>query len=168
MVEIVDYFAGFFSGLLVSIVVSYVQFWLSKKTLTLEMEQNEKNLKLQLLHDDRNKALAELFKIIDTEYKSYFDFEKAVETFLGSLSGAFIPSEIAKDIRGEFLKIGGKLDSIGPPPMSEAEEEHWEKQFEEYYESLPAEDRVEMEVKNMTQAFKSKIKERIKENINAM
>jgi hypothetical protein len=168
MVEIIDYFAGFFSGLLVSVIVSYVQFWFSKKTLSMEIEQNEKNLKLQLLHDDRNKALAELFKIIDREYKSYFDFQSAVESFLGSLSGAFIPSEIAKDIRGEFLKIGGKLDSIGPPKPSEAEEEHWEKQFEKYYQSLPYEDRVGMEVKNMTQAFKSKIKERIRENINAM
>ena len=44
MVEIVDYFAGFFSGLLVSVIVSYVQFWLSKKTLSMKLEQNEKNL----------------------------------------------------------------------------------------------------------------------------
>jgi hypothetical protein len=39
MVEIVDYFAGFFSGLLVSVIVSYVQFRLSKKTLSLQMER---------------------------------------------------------------------------------------------------------------------------------
>ena len=133
----------------------------------MEIEQNEKNLKLQLIHDDRNKALAELFKIIDREYKSYFDFESAVECFLDSLSGAFIPSEIAKDIRGEFLKIDGKLESIGPPEMSEAEEEHWEKQFEEYYKKLPYENKVEMDVKNMTQAFKLRIKERIREKIGA-
>jgi hypothetical protein len=92
MVEIVDYFAGLFSGLLVSVIVSYVQFWFSKKKLSMEIEQNEKNLKLQLFHDDRNIALAELLKIIDREYKSRFDFEKAVESFLGSFSGAFIHS----------------------------------------------------------------------------
>lgn len=168
MVDIIDYFAGFISGLLVSVIVSYLQFWFSKKTLGIELAQNEKNLKLQLLHDDRNKALSELFKIIDKQYKSYFDFEKAIETFLASLSGAFIPSETAKFVRGEFLKIGGKLASIGPPELSEAEEEHWEKEFEEYYKRLPEEERVELEVKNMTQAFKANLKERIRKHISAM
>jgi hypothetical protein len=168
MVEIIDYFAGFISGLLVSVIVSYVQFWFSKKTLNMELEQNERNLKLQLTHDDRNKAFAELFRLMDRKYKSYFEFQSAVESFLNSLSGALIPSEIARDIRQEFLKIGAKLDEIGPPEPSPEEEEHWERQFEEYYESLPIEERVETEAKNMTQAFKSAIKEQIRKKMSTI
>jgi len=168
MVEIIDYAAGFLSGLLVSIIVAYLQFWFSKKTLLMELDQNERNLKLQLIHDDRNKALAELYSIMDRKYKSFFEFQSAVESFLNGVSGAFIPSEIARDIRGEFLKIGAELDKIGPPEPSPEEEEHWEEQFEEYYRRLPVEERIEEDVRNMTRAFKSQIKEKIRKKISTL
>jgi len=51
---------------------------------------------------------------------------------------------------------------------SEAEMEHWEEQFEEYYKSLPYEEQVETDAKNMTQAFKRRIKHRMREKINAL
>lgn len=161
-----DFSLGVFSGLLAAVVGAYFQDRSTKATLRLQQAQDEKNLKLQLLHDDRTEARKALYQVIDMKYESYRKFERGVQDFLQGVTGGLIPAKIADDVRAELTRLNKKLESIEPPEPSDAEVEHWDEDYAEFLASLPPEERVEYEVNSMAEAFKSRIKKVIREDMS--
>ena len=166
MVEYIDYLAGFFSGVLVTIIASYLHFYFSKKTLRLQLEQTEKNLKIQLLHEDRKKALRELFQILNTKHKTYSDFKKAIDPFLEGLSGAFLPQELLKELRKEIYDIDVfLLVELGQGPSAE-EEDQWMEEFYQQLEKMSPEERAQFELEQRFSGLKSKMKALTRKHIS--
>ena len=133
------------------------------------MEQQERNLKIQLLHEDKNKALSELYQIIFQESRNYNDFQWVIGDFFNSHVGSYIPEKVAKDILSEIKRINERADT-NAPPINDEELEHDEEQWEDYFKSLPYDDeiRIEHDVKNMTFTFTLRIKDLIRDNLNEL
>jgi hypothetical protein len=162
---LIGLFSGLISGVLISLVAAFLQDNSARKTLKIQLEQEEKNLKIQLLHDDKNKALTKLYEISNMKYANDYEFLSEVENFLDGPSGGFIPSQTTRELKAELKIIDEKLDLIGPPEPSEAEDEYNERQMEEYYKTLSVEEQVEHEVKNRTFALKSVIKKLVSKDL---
>ena len=154
-------FSGLISGVVITLIAAYLQNKNAKETLKIQLAQDEKNLKLQLLHDDKTKALTKLFEIGDEKYEKDYQFLNVLRDFLNGPLGGFIPSQTAKELNEELKVIDELADSLGPPEPSEAEDEYYEQQMEEYYKTLPPDEQIEHEIKNRISALKSNIKKTV-------
>ena len=87
------------------------------------LDQADKNLKTQLLYEDKKQALMNLQKIID-ETKS-FKLKNKINTFLHSFEGNYIPNEVIRNIKNEIKELDEYYEQNSPYPSSEMrEEEH--------------------------------------------
>lgn len=88
-----QFILGLTSGLVLAIIGSVITFLIQsrlqkeqfkheKSNLELQQKQNETNLKLQLSHEEQKRAIEELFKIINSDIKSYRDMRTKLLEFL--------------------------------------------------------------------------------------
>jgi|SRR3989338_791255 len=121
----------------------------NKKTL----RQSEKNLKIQLIHNDVNNAIRNLHRcVIHNKNKSFGDFEKDVNDYLDSYEGLLVPNNIRKLIKSNFSDLNKKSDDFysflkQPEPSDEEILKHEEEVYEEKMSMEPHE-RFELELKD--------------------
>ena len=153
------------TGVVIAIITQVVAHFLSKRNLNAQREHSLKLASMQLHHKDRTEAFLKLDEVIKKTYKSFSEFQKAVNEFLNGSSGLFLPEKLVVDLRKELSDIDHYLtekeyEIMGPPP------EYPEEEYQEWMQSLDPFEEVDMEVKNKLSTLKRDMKDKIKKNIS--
>lgn len=130
--------------------------------LNRQLEQSERNLMLQLLHQDQKRAIEELWSIIHSDVKNYSKMRERLSAFLDSVTGYYLPSDIQTTIRREIYDADRFLDKLAveigvAPPM-----EFDERDYEEWYKSLPPEELLALGESETYNRFKFQLKGKLR------
>lgn len=155
--------AAVVGGLAGSIVTLIAVRWSTLKSI----KAAEKGLRTQLIYEDKKKALAELFRLVDQEYDTYPKFKAKVYSFLGGLESEFLPAELKSAIRTKFYELDKFMGDSGlaQPPPSDEELKSWLEDYEESFKELSYWGQVEHEFEERLSKIKSSIKRLISQHI---
>lgn len=89
----------------------------SKSNVRLEKQlvQSEKNLRIQLLHEDQKRLLSRIHQIMTGEV-SLKDKEIKIERIFDSISGEVLPFEFKQEFREKVRSFWKELEKIDPQP----------------------------------------------------
>ena len=152
-------FGGFAGSLMTLIAVR----WSTLKSL----KAAEERLRTELLYEEKKKALRELYRLIDQEYKTYAEFKAKVTSFLTGLESEFLPVELKNAIRTKFYELDKFLEDSGlvPPPPSDEEINSWIKDYEDSLKYYSNWERAELEFRDRFGALKGSIKRLVSQHI---
>ncbi len=155
--------AAIVGGLAGSILTLIAIRWSTLKSI----KAAEKGLRTQLIYEDKKKALTELFRLANQEYKTYPEFKAKVSSFLEGLESEFLPAELKSAIRTKFYELDKFMEDSGlaPPPPSDEELKSWLEGYEESFKELPYWEKVEAQFEERLRAIKSSIKRLISQHI---
>ncbi|MGP8023862.1 MAG: hypothetical protein ACLPHE_07550 [Methanobacterium sp.] len=132
------------------------------------LKQSEKNLKIQLLHEDRKNVLLDLIKILESPDGK----NKTLEKFLSSPKSVFIPNSTRRLIETEIREVNQFEYENDPSIAPEPTPEQWEKIERENYELKQEIERSKNSYENYVdeyigkfQASKRAIKNKVLENL---
>ena len=152
-------------AIVISLISLAVSFYFNKRAL----DQAEKHTIAQITYEGKKQALSKLLDIVEKNSK-FHDVDNSVDNFLKSSDAILIsPSVIT-----ELLKEKGKLMQFysdnqpydNEPIPTDKELERMEQQGNRYYESLPLEEKFEIELSNKIDSFKKSIKGAISKELN--
>jgi len=157
----------FLSAMFGGIVGSIATIMAARWNTLVNLKSAQERLQLQLLHEDKKKALKELSLLVNKSYLYYDEFEKAVLSFFESFEADFLPVELKRAIKTEFDNLHKFLQdsNLEPPPASENEINLWLKGYEEYFKNLPSEEQAKEEYKQKLGNIKNFIKSLIQQYI---
>ena len=133
---------------------------LNRKTL----EQTEKNLRLQLIYNDRKKALLTLFYILRSKKNPI----KEIKEYLNSSESFFLPKEI-RAITTEFINNIDKMENEAPwmpsPDILEEIREQEEAEQRAIFESFSVNEEFEYIMDQEILNFKSTVSDHIRDSL---
>lgn len=133
---------------------------LNRKTL----EQTEKNLRLQLIYNDRKKALLTLFYILRSKKNPV----KEIKEYLNSSESFFLPKEI-RAITTEFINNIDKMENEAPwmpsPDILEEIREQEEAEQRAIFESFSVNEEFEYIMDQKILNFKSTVSDHIRDSL---
>ncbi len=136
------------------------------------LNQADKNLKTQLLYEDKKRVSKNLIQILENDKLRLFELSHETEALFNSFEGNFIPFEVVSTIRTGILELGEFEDENAPY----SDNNRMTDGDREYLESIapkinPTEGMDDIEIfqynfKNEMDSFRKNSKEVIKTNLN--
>jgi hypothetical protein len=145
-----------FGGLAASLLTLIAMRWSTLKTI----KSAEESLRVQLLYEEKRRALKELRHLVDQKYKTYPDFKQSVLSFLQTFESDFVPIELKNEIRSQIGELDKFLEDTGlaPGEPTEKEIDLWAEQYQEEIASLPVELQAEHEFEERLGSIKSSVR----------
>ena len=136
------------------------------------LNQADKNLKTQLLYEDKKRVSKNLIQILENDKLRLFDLSRETEALFNSFEGNFLPFEVISAIRTGILELGEFEDENAPfsdnNRMTDGEREYLEFIAPEINPTKGMDD-IEIfqyNFKNEMDSFRNNSKEVIKTNLN--
>jgi len=150
-------------GLLATVLTLIVMRWSTLRSI----ESAKEILRMQLLYEEKKKALKRLHGVVEQRYNTYPAFKLAILAFLRSLEADFLPAELGAAINSKLNELDKLLEDRGlvAPEPSNKEIDSWMKDYEEYREALPSPEREILEFEDRLKEIKSSIRQLISEHI---
>ena len=135
------------------------------------LNQADKNLKTQLLYEDKKRVSKNLVQILENNKLSLFDLSRETEALFNSFEGNFLTFEVISTIRTGILELGEFEDKNAPfsdyNRMTDGDREYLESIAPEIN---PTEGMDDIEIfqynfKNKLNSFRNNSKEVIKTNL---
>jgi hypothetical protein len=150
---------------LVSLLVSIIALKISRAS----KESSERMMKVQLIYDDRKKALNNLMGIMQN--KKYFELIKSYNNFKNTTDWLFIPEEVKEKARqeiNELIRFADEEDPYPEPTTSEEELAYWEAQDEEYWQNADPHEVFMAQLGARTDQAMGSIESKIKEYLTGL
>lgn len=133
--------------------------------LNRQLEQSEKNLRLQLLYPDHKEAINALWSILHQDIKSYRNMSKSLLGLLEkSPIGYALPYEIQKMIRDEMTEVEEfmRKNAIELGMVSPEQEEAMIESYDDWFSGLDLYEQTQIEEKEIYMRFLTRLKEQIR------
>lgn len=115
-------------GTITGVTSLVVSAYFNKKAI----EQTDKNLKSQLLYQDRKQALMNLQKIID-ESENLYTLKQNLEVFSNSFERIYVPKGVLENIKSKLYGVEEFYDENTPYPSDHMSDE----KYDDYLNSIP-------------------------------
>lgn len=127
------------------------------------IKQTDRNLKTQLMYEDKKRALFGLQKIVDET--SLGGSEERINSFLNSPEGNFIPREVVDEVRGGLRKLKEFEEENAPYLTQDQLNEEVSNQYENYdpTEGMDEFEKFDYNFEQKFNSFKSSVKRSINE-----
>jgi hypothetical protein len=155
--------SALFGGIVATVLTLIATRWSTLRSISSAKEM----LRIQLLYEEKKKALRELHRLVEKKYATYSAFKLAILEFLGTLEADFLPEELRHAISSKINELDKFLQNSGlvAPEPSNEEIDSWIKDYEDYRESLPFPQKEELEFEDRLRAIKGSIRRLISEQI---
>lgn len=123
------------------------------------IKQTDRNLKTQLIYEDKKRALLSLQKIVD-ETRILKDLREKIGSFLNSFEGNFIPREVIDEVYVSLRKLEKFEDEKSPYPT---QNQLYGEVYDDYdpTEGLNEFEKFDYYFENEFDSFKSSVKHSI-------
>ena len=141
-------------GTITGVTSLIVSAYFNKKAI----EQTDRNLKTQLLYEDKKRALTALRKIVvETKFR---DVRGKIQTFLDAPEGTYVSQEVISGVYEDIGKVEkfGEKSSPEPKPEEPPEPEDW---YSDPTEGMGEYEKYEYALNREISSFKSSAKHRI-------
>lgn len=123
-------------------------------------------MRIQSYHEDRKDAIVKLDELIKRNYRTYPQFRNAVNEFLDSSSGLFLPAILKTELRGQLIAIDGYLQERQFEIYGEPDEDpNAEEEYKSWFNDLSPDQQLDIEIERRLSALKSAMTRKIEEHI---
>jgi hypothetical protein len=155
------------SGVVIALVTQIVAHYFSEKSLKAQQANALQIARTQLYHEDRKDAVLKLDELIKKNYKTYPVFRNAVNTFLDSSSGLFLPVALKRELRKQLLELDAFLQEKEFEIYGEPEEDpHAEEEYESWFSDLSPDEQLDVEIEQKLESVKGNMRDKIQKHMS--
>jgi hypothetical protein len=157
--EYVEFFLGWFLGIISLIIAQITGHYLSRRNLKVQQEHSERILRMQLYREEKRKALVELDELLKKRYKTFSEFKNAVESFLDGNSAIFLSDKLSKELRNEVSSVDTFIHQreVDLGMINEYPEE-----WQEWVQDLDPIEELKAEIETRLSGLKSSMRSKIR------
>jgi uncharacterized membrane-anchored protein YhcB (DUF1043 family) len=130
----------------------------------LQSRAEDRRFRIQLRHEDEQRALKGLFDALSREEKDPANWISRISRYLDSFEGALLPDPLHKEMANEYNQIWSHLHKLAPdlyPELTDSEAEFFAAKRDKEYADLPPEEAQRVDVEKYLEITRRRFQARI-------
>jgi|ACXJ01.1.fsa_nt_gi hypothetical protein len=154
-------------GAITGIISLIISVYFSKKV----MNQTDRNLKIQLIYEDKKQALDKLQKLAETvvTWRNFESYKKSIKQFFNSTQGTFVPKDVATDVLKHLNKLE-EYEYKNDPTIDHSQDDKEPPEYEDYdlTEGMDIFQKYEHNLKDGIVSFEASVDKSVKSGLEEL